>query len=191
MPLYRFGLCLILCTAIWQTSSGVYIYLKAGLAQYLISNAWQQTLQKPTHARSGVQPWTWADTWPVARLSIPDYEEELMVLSGATGRTLAFGPGYLQSSAYPGHKGNTVILGHRDTHFGILRKLTQGHSILLQTADGVTADYQVTDTLVIDESQTAVLQESNTAMLTLITCYPFDSMVPGGRLRYVVIAQPA
>lgn len=161
------------------------------MAQYLIGKAWHQTLQNPTQAQSGIQPWAWADTWPVARMAIPDIDEELMVLSGASGRTLAFGPGYLRSSAYPGRQGNTVILGHRDTHFSILNELVYGQTILLETADGVTADYQVTEKLVIDESQTDVLEESNTAMLTLITCYPFDSVVPGGRLRYVVIAEPA
>ena len=191
VPVYRIGLYLLFSLAIWQVASGVYIYLKAGVAQYLIGNAWQQSLQNPTQKRSQVQPWAWADTWPVARLRFPDFEEELMVLSGASGRTLAFGPGYLKSSTYPGLQGNTVILGHRDTHFNILGKLVAGQSILMQTTDGVTVHYQVKETLIIDETQTAVLHESNTAILTLITCYPFDAVVPGGSLRYVVIAEPA
>jgi len=33
-----------------------------------------------------------------------------------------------------------------------------------------------------------VLLPTERAMLTLITCYPFDAVVPGGPLRYVVRA---
>ena len=47
-----------------------------------------------------------------------------------------------------------------------------------------------TNTLIMDKSQIGVLAESDTSILTLITCYPFDTVVPGGRMRYVVIAQP-
>jgi len=189
----RFGpaLYLLLTLALWQSFSGLYIYAKAGLAQYLISKAWHQTQETRIQAQTRIPPWAWADTWPVARLIFPASEKQLMVLNGASGRTLAFGPGYLTSSAYPGKPGNTVILGHRDTHFSVLHALQHGQTILLETADGVTIEYEVSDTMILDESQTDVLGDFDTAMLTLITCYPFDAIMPGGRLRYVVIAEPA
>jgi len=188
---------LLLCLAAWQSTSGLYIYAKAELAQILISQAWHQTLEKQAlnpntrHSSTQIQPWAWADTWPVARLVFPGSEKELMVLSGASGRVLAFGPGYLQSSAYPGKSGNTVIVGHRDTHFSLLRDLQPGQFIVLETLDGSKVNYQVIETLILDESQTGILSETDTMVLTLITCYPFDAIVPGGRLRYAVIAEPA
>jgi hypothetical protein len=37
-------------------------------------------------------PWPWAYTWPIARLMLPFKEIELIVLNGAYGRSLAFGP---------------------------------------------------------------------------------------------------
>ena len=32
------------------------------------------------------------------------------------------------------------------------------------------------------------MARSDAPMLTLVTCYPFDAVVPGGPLRYVVTA---
>ena len=79
------------------------IYLKAELAQYLLlEKAWTRTLQ----GENQVKPWPWADTWPVARLQLPKYGIDLIVLSGASGRTLAFGPGHVSTSAQPGTKGD-------------------------------------------------------------------------------------
>jgi len=36
-----------------------------------------------------------------------------------------------------------------------------------------------------------VLLDAGDDRLTLVTCYPFDSPVPGGPLRYVVVATRA
>ena len=39
-------------------------------------------------------------------------------------------------------------------------------------------------------SRTAVIRsEDQTAGVILMTCYPFDAVVPGGPLRYVVTAR--
>src|SRR5207248_2826247 len=70
---------------------GAYIYAKAGLAQVLLRRAWERTLA----GERDVKPWPWADTWPVARLTIPKAGTDSIVLAGASGRTLAFGPGHL------------------------------------------------------------------------------------------------
>jgi LPXTG-site transpeptidase (sortase) family protein len=45
----------------------------------------------------------------------------------------------------------------------------------------------VREVSVIDQDETRVL-EADAAQLTLITCYPFDAVQRGTRLRYVVIA---
>ena len=41
---------------------------------------------------------------------------------------------------------------------------------------------------VVHESATEVVQQDGVKRLTLITCYPFDAITPGGPLRYVVRA---
>ena len=164
---------------------GAWIPAKAALAQVLLDQAWHETLRSGDSAK----PWPWADTWPVARLSVPVHQKSMVVLAGANGAALAFGPGHLMASAPPGVSDNSVIAGHRDTHFAFLKALKPGDTLQLQALDGVVHHYTVTDTQVVHETDTRVLQPSQSAMLTLITCYPFDAVVPGGLLRYVVRAR--
>ncbi|MDQ2870879.1 MAG: class GN sortase [Acidobacteriota bacterium] len=166
-------------------SQGGWIYLKARLAQVLLHRAWERTLA----GERAVKPWPWADTWPVARLTVPRAGADAIVLAGASGRTLAFGPGHLDGSAAPGALGNCVFSAHRDTHFAFLRGLAAGQEIRVQGPDGRTTVYRVTAAQIVDRSVTAALEATPGQTLTLVTCYPFDAIVPGGRLRYVVRAK--
>ena len=164
---------------------GAWIPAKAALSQVLLDHAWQETLR----TRGPTRPWPWADTWPVARLIAPSHKKSMVVLAGADGAALAFGPGHLTTSAPPGASDNSVIAGHRDTHFAFLRFLKLGDTLQLQARDGVFHDYRVTQTRVVHETDTSVLESRQDQMLTLITCYPFAALVPGGPLRYVVHAR--
>jgi sortase A len=169
----------------WQLSAGLYIHAKAWLAQRLIASAWSSTIA----GEREVRPWPWADTWPVARLRIPDADVDLYVLADASGRSLAFGPGYWNGSAVPGSVGNTIIAAHRDTHFRFLEHARRGQEILLQTTDGREHRYRLNETRVIDSRHDRILIEADQPTLTLLTCYPFDAVLPGGPLRYVAIAE--
>ncbi len=40
----------------------------------------------------------------------------------------------------------------------------------------------------VDEHDASVLRPAPGDVLTLVTCYPFDAVVPGGPLRFVVRA---
>ena len=168
-------------------AAGGKIYLKAQLAQLLLRRAWAETQA----TGRPVKPWSWADTWPVARLSVPRHDVDLIVLAGASGRTLAFGPGHVDGSAAPGTPGNTVVTGHRDTQFRFLKDLAPGDELWLVGPDGGGRRYVVVDALVVDERDTSVLAETGEPRLTLVTCFPFDALVPGGPLRYVVRAASA
>lgn len=173
-----------LALGLWQLGQGGYIYAKAQLAQRLIADAWKDSLK----TRNKTKPWSWADTWPVARLRAPDLGVDLYVLAGDNGGSLAFGPGHRFGSAMPGENGNCVISGHRDTHFAFLKRLKPGDNILLQTMDGKWHAYRIDDIRVVDQSSPIRWNDEH-AVLTLVTCYPFDSIVPGGPLRYVLSAQ--
>ncbi|MFB2779645.1 class GN sortase [Shewanella mangrovisoli] len=176
---------------------GFYMQAKAHFAQYLIEQAWAKTLiDGQSH-----KPWSWADTYPVAKLSIeqanrpnhfdgPASNDSLYVLAGASGRNLAFGPALVLSSAPAGAQGNTVIAGHRDTHFAMLNGISVGRRLALQTATGKEIVYQVVATEVVHESQTEWIAPSEDNRLTLITCYPFDALQGGAELRFVVQAIP-
>jgi sortase A len=175
----------LVITSLFFFGQAGWIYAKAGLAQVLMEGAWARTLA----GEQRVKPWSWADTWPVARLTVPRLDKERLILEGASGRTLAFAPGHLTGSAPPGTKGNTVVAGHRDTHFAFLQDLEEGDLLVVGTPDGREHRYWVESLGIVHEGQTEVLEPSGKASLTLVTCYPFDAVVPGGPLRFVVRAE--
>jgi len=163
---------------------GLWIYAKGRLAQVLLLRAWAAACGG---ARRPV-PWPWADTWPVARLKAPRLGVDEIVLAGASGRTMAFGPGHLDGSAAVGAEGNCVLTGHRDTHFAFLERLRPGDALVLELPSGGALRYTVMKTLVLDQNDVEIMGESPDHRLTLLTCYPFHALVPGGPGRYAVIA---
>lgn len=175
----------LVAIALWQLGAGIHIVAKARLAQVLLLTAWDRAAAgeaRPT-------PWPWADTWPVARLRVPGRDVDLIVLAGATGRTLAFAPGHLHASTPPGEVGNTVISGHRDTHFTFLADLVPNDYLTLETPNGGSAWYRVTTTDVVDSRTSRLRLDADEPTLTLVTCYPFDAVDTRGSLRYVVSAR--
>jgi sortase A len=175
---------LLAVAGVLSVGEGSRIYLKAILAQILLQNAWSQT----QNGQSQVKPWPWADMYPVAQLEVAALDADMIVLAGSTGATLAFGPGYMLSSARPGEDDNTVLVAHRDTHFNFLKDIAIGETILLKTPDGKIHRYSVSEAEILHQSATHVLEREGIKALTLITCWPFDAIVPGGPLRYVVRA---
>lgn len=182
----RRTLCLVLLLlGLWQLGAGVWIDAKALLAQRLIAGAWQRTLDA---GGLPVKPWPWADTWPVARLQVPRHGQDLFVLAGAHGQSLAFGPGHESASAPLGEAGLSVIGGHRDTHFDFLETLRPHTLLSLQLPDGRRQSYRVTDAKVVDVRVDPVPAGGARTELLLVTCYPFDAVITGGPLRWVVRA---
>ncbi len=184
----------------WQLGAAGYIHAKAWLAQELLSRAWADTLAGTVAESAGDdgadggdggdlhKPWPWADTGPVARLRVPDLGVDQIVLAGASGRTLAFGPGHLDQTAAPGAAGHSVISGHRDTHFAFLRDLTPAMKLQVQRSDGGWRSYQVRGSEVIDSRRARLSLAVDQPALTLVTCWPFDTADTGGPLRYAVFA---
>lgn len=177
---------LIIIVACWGQAG--YIYAKAQLAQYLISDAWEQSivLSKP------VRPWDWADTHPVAKLTIKQ-AQPLFVLAGASNRNLAFGPVLLNAdlddvddvNAEQSQAFNISIAAHRDTHFAVLEELEYGDSIALDTGK-VSVNFVVDEMMIVDEKDLSILDGQDRQVITLITCYPFDALSSATPLRYVV-----
>lgn len=176
---------IFLLAGVWQLGGGLYIHAKALLAQLLVRDAWARTLA----GERRVKPWPWADTWPVARLTVPEQDVDLFVLAGANGRTIAFGPGQVFGTALPGEAGNSVIGGHRDTHLRFLRDTKVGTEIRVQRTNGAWRRYRVEAAAVLDAADLWVTRQDGPTRLTLVTCYPFDALRAGGAQRYVVFAE--
>ena len=168
-------------------AAGAWIPIKAWAAQLLIDAAWRRE-----HTLSQIAvPWPWADTRPVAKLTLGEGRAAttLFVLEGSSGRNLAFGPVHDAASVAPGAIGNSVIEGHRDTHFKILRAAKPGDRVTVEALDGSRSVFLVTDVRIVDSRRTRIVLDTNAALLTLVTCYPFDAISPGGPLRWLVTAE--
>ncbi|MDO6822285.1 class GN sortase [Marinobacter sp. 1_MG-2023] len=163
---------------------GLWIPLKAVVAQELLAIAWAESQARQTESR----PWPWADTWPVAKLSMPELGDSMIVLAGVHGESLAFGPG--QMMGLEDQQGSVIIAGHRDTHFRPLQYLEPGNELQLQNREGQWQGYRVQETRIVDSrSEFIDTHKLPAGTLLLVTCYPFDTMDAGGPLRFVVEAR--
>ncbi len=86
----------------------------------------------------------------VARLTVPSKNIDLLVLNGAYDRTLAFGPGHVESSVLPSSVGTTILTSHRNTHFRFLKELTREDELVIQTERGNKLRYVVSERRIVD-----------------------------------------
>ncbi len=182
--LRKYGIiCALLTISLVAFGQAGYIKAKPIFAQHLMSNAWEQTLQdgKPH------KPWSLSDTYPVAKLEVPSQDIEQIVLAGASGRNLAFGPGHVLSSAKLTENGHVVLGGHRDTHFEFLQYLKVGDLLTLTNKKGEKIHYEIT-AFEVHHIEKDTLYDRGDNQVTLITCYPFNTLEAGGPLRYLVHA---
>jgi sortase A len=108
----------------------------------------------------------------VGTLSIPSVDLSAVVLHGSDAQTLRRGPGHLENTPLPGHAGNVVIAGHRDSFFWPLRNIQLGNDIFIDTPEG-RFRYRVASVRVVNPRDVSVLGATDEPVLTLITCYPF------------------
>lgn len=162
---------------------GLWIRAKAELAQFLLERAFAETVA----TGRPVKPWSWADTWPVARLKVTRLGAEAIVLASGSGQSLAFGPGHLAGSPDAGERGTVVYAAHRDTHFAFLGSLRAGDIVAVTRADGATFSYRVTGADVVRWDDPKIDVHAAGFNLALATCWPLDGAWRGP-MRYVVHA---
>src|SRR5258705_7620954 len=111
---------------------GAYIHAKARLAQVLLERAFE----KPIATGHETKPWSWAATWPVARIEVKRIHARAIVLAGSSGQALAFGPGHVERTPDAGERGVAVYSAHRDTHFAFLKNVVVGDEVKICRSDG-------------------------------------------------------
>ena len=163
---------------------GLWIHAKAVLAQILLERAFAQTLT----TGQPVKPWSWADTWPVARVEIPRLGKSAIVLAGSSGQALAFGPGQVERTPAAGEPGTAIYSAHRDTHFAFLGEVVDGDDVVVTRRDGATFRFRVTGTSVVRWDASGIDPYSGGHHLVLATCWPLDAKF-SGPLRYLVHAE--
>jgi sortase A len=122
----------------------------------------------------------------LGRIEISSIGLAAMILEGTDRRTLRRAVGHIPGTPLPGQPGNVVITGHRDTFFRGLRNIHKDDEITLTTLNG-SFRYRVDSTRVVEPEDTRVLDHSDGAILTLVTCYPFYYVGPAPK-RFVVRA---
>ncbi len=162
---------------------GLAIHAKAILAQFLLERAFAESLK----TGEPVKAWSWADTWPVARLEVPRLGVSAIVLEGGSGEALAFGPGHVQGTPEPGEAGTSVIAAHRDTQFAFLSDIRTGDKIRVTRKNGVTLWFRITGTAVVPWNASGIDPHEEGYWLVLSTCWPINA-VRSGDLRYIVKA---
>ena len=162
---------------------GGYIHAKALLAQVLLERAFAETIA----SGRDIKPWSWADTWPVARIEVKRLRASAIVLAGSSGQALAFGPGHVELTPDAGERGVAVYSAHRDTHFRFLRNIVVGDEIDVTRSDGQIFRYRADATAIVRYDQSDIDPLADGYELVLTTCWPFDAVTPGPA-RYVLHA---
>ena len=180
----RFAAALLLAlTGLVLFGQGVYIHAKALLAQVLLERAFTETIVSGRN----VKPWSWADTWPVARIEVKRLHAGAVVLSGSSGQALAFGPGHVELTPDAGERGVAVYSAHRDTHFRFLKDVRIGDEIDVTRRDGRTFRYRADRSAVVRFDASGIDPLTDGYELVLTTCWPFDAVTPGPQ-RYLLHA---
>jgi sortase A len=180
----RFVAALILALAgLVLFGEGIYIHAKALVAQVLLRRAFAETIASghPT------KPWSWADTWPVARIEVRRLHASAIVLAGSSGQALAFGPGHVELTPDAGERGVAVYSAHRDTHFRFLKDVAIGDEIVVTRSDGHAFRYRADRASVVRFDASGIDPLADGYQLVLSTCWPFDAVTPGPE-RYLLHA---
>ena len=162
---------------------GGYIHVKALIAQVLLERAFREAIV----SGHSVKPWSWADTWPIARIEVKRLHASAIVLAGSSGQALAFGPGHVELTPDAGERGVAVYSAHRDTHFRFLKDVTVGDEIDVTRSDGKAFHYRADRASVVRFDTSGIEPLGNGYELVLSTCWPFDAVTSGPE-RYILHA---
>jgi len=121
---------------------------------------------------------------------VPRLGKGAIVLAGASGQALAFGPGHVERTPEAGEPGTAVYAAHRDTSFAFLADVRIGDEIRVTRRDGNTFRFRVSRTSVVRWDQSGIAADADGRNLVLATCWPLDATV-AGPLRYLVHAELA
>lgn len=117
---------------------------------------------------------------------IPSTGIEVPVRYGTAASVLSAGAGLVEGTGMPGDDGNVAIAAHRDSFFRSLEHIAVGDPIELDTPTSRRL-YRVSDLSVVEPTDTYVLADDGSNVLTLITCYPFR-FIGSAPQRFIVRA---
>lgn len=119
-------------------------------------------------------------------LTIDSVAIEAPIFPGTSDEILNRGVGWIEGTSPLSGGGNIGLAAHRDGFFRGLKDVQTDDEVVLTTLRGERR-YRVTGTDIIEPHETYVLEPTNAAALTLVTCYPFY-FVGNAPNRFVVFA---
>ena len=184
--LARLPFLLLAACGLWLIGQGAIIPAKAWLAQILLERAFARSVE----AGRPVRPWPWADAAPVARIRVPRLGVDEIVLSGASGEAMAFGPTLLPGGGRLGERGTAVFAAHRDTHFRFLADLRPGDVVEVQEISGRVLRFRSQPGRIVRYDGFGAGRHAARPSIAMVTCWPIGA-TSRGPWRYVVRADGA
>jgi sortase A len=121
---------------------------------------------------------------PLGVLTISSIELEAPIFDGTSDVALNRGIGRIEGTADVDAAGNLGLAAHRDGFFRGLKDVHVGDAIDVETLGGTTR-YRITELSIVEPTDVHVLAPTDTATLTLVTCYPFY-FIGEAPQRYIV-----
>jgi sortase A len=122
----------------------------------------------------------------IGNLTIPAINQVIPIFHGTDEDELKKGIGHFSGSVLPGENDNSVLSGHRDTVFRELGQLQIKDQLIVETTAG-TFTYVIREIKIVDSNDKTIITPTNTSVLTVTTCYPFD-FIGNAPDRYILIA---
>ena len=115
---------------------------------------------------------------PSNLLGIMEIEKIYLIVTLAEGtdnKSITLSVGHFPGTAMPGQVGNFAVVGHRSYRYGAyfnrLDELEAGDLVKIKTVDGVFT-YCVDTSEVVEPTEVSVLDPTENATMTLVTCTP-------------------
>jgi sortase A len=109
---------------------------------------------------------------PLAILRVPGLQLNVPIYPTASKMHLNRGVGVIAGMAMPDRGVNLGLAGHRDGFFRVLKGISPGTVIEVETHLRVHR-YRVTSIDIVDAADARLLAETDDPTITLVTCYPF------------------
>ena len=110
---------------------------------------------------------------PIAIMEIPSIKLSQALVEGISDEVLQYFLGHFPDSAKPGEKGNFSVAGHRVSDytdaFINLYKVKEGDEVIVKTSDKKYT-YVVEENFIVEPDDISVLEDTNEATMTLVTC---------------------
>lgn len=110
---------------------------------------------------------------PIALIEIPSINLSQGLVEGITDDVLQYYLGHFENSAMPGEKGNFAVAGHRVSDYSEafvnLYKTEIGDQIIVK-ANKKEYIYEITDNFIVSPENVSVLDDTEDATITLVTC---------------------